>query len=86
MLPSFSSLFTFHVNFDAFFYLFRFPSRDFDFFFFLFFCRFHIQYSYHGYVAGVTWLRVIRDGIPQLVRTVSVTDWYDGALRTIRFK
>ena len=38
--------------------------------------------KYHGYVPGVIWLQVIRDGMPQLVSNVSLADWYDTAVCT----
>ena len=42
--------------------------------------------KYHGYVPGVIWLQVVRGStIPQLVSTVSPTDWYDTAVRTISY-
>ena len=47
------------------------------------FCRVYIQY--HGYVPGLIWLQVIWDGIPQLVSAVSLTGWYDIAMRTISY-
>ena len=41
--------------------------------------------KYDGYVPGVIWLQMIRGGIPQLVGTVSLTDWYDTAVRTLSY-
>lgn len=40
---------------------------------------------HHGYVRDVVWLQVIGDGMPQLVCTVSHTDWNDSAVRTISY-
>ena len=60
-----------------------FLSSCFSFSLFLFFSLLSVVHkirNYHGYIHGVIWLRVIRDGIPQLVRTVSLTDWYDTAV------
>ena len=34
---------------------------------------------------GVFWLQVMRDGIPQLARTVSLTGRYGSAVRTISY-
>ena len=64
------------------------PSSYFSFLlffsYFLFSGVHKIRY-YHGYFLGVISLRVIRDGIPQLVGTVSLTDRYvtAAAVRTI---
>ena len=34
---------------------------------------------YRGHAPVVLWLQVMRDGIPQLVSTVPLTDWYGTA-------
>ena len=55
---------------------FNFPSS------FRFFSSIHTS-EYHAYAPGVIRLQMIRDDIPQLVNTVSLTDWYDTTESTI---
>ena len=43
---------------------------------------FECTYNIMDMFPGVVRLQVIRDGIPQLVSTVPLTDWYDTAVRT----
>ena len=69
-----------HVWICFIFLSFPFPLL-FAFFVFFFFCFFASSFFgctliwYHGYVPGIGWLQVIRDGIPQPVSTVPWS-WY----------
>ena len=42
-----------------------------------------MQILIYKYEYLLFWFQVIRNGIPQLVSTVSLRDWYDTALDTI---
>ena len=56
------------------------------FFVLLVFLFFRVYLQYHGYVPGVLWLQVIRDGMGQLVSMVSLADWYGMMLPCAPFR
>ena len=62
------------------------PSSCFAFSLFLGSCFFfRVCIEYRGDVPGVVVVQVIRDGLPQLINTVSLADWYHTAVRTISY-